>query len=378
MTQKHNKGFTLVELMVAMVLSIIILGSLYMIYTSSMSAYRTEDQILSMQERLRFGLEHLKRDLRRAGFLATPNSRADVSNVCYSPVELRSVVLELRSGDNPYPLRNPNLRPTSISLFGDFFSGYTYHTVAVQADKVFLLDDNDPVTGAGSFPRTEADYLRIFTSNRFLRILTKEQFEIYIPIISANYVEKSVTLATPVPISGAGGCGISGFGDGLDVNVAGFIRYSIMTDVRPNAPVGKTDLVREEVQVDASTIVPNSALVIADYAVDLQLYDFGFENTATSTVWDILRRHMPNEVAGTGTGWLDDHSAARPHLLRYLTVKLTVRSEDEDPRYNFQTRAAEFQPVDGYDLSEMEGACRTLSMASRVFLTSISMRNLNR
>lgn len=378
MTRKHNIGFTLVELMVAMVLAIIILGSLYMIYTSSMAAYRVEDQILSMQERLRFGLEHVKRDLRRAGFLATPNSRAINSNVCYAPVELRGVMLQLRHGDNPYPLRNPNLTPASITLFGDFFSGHTYRTIAVQADKVFLLDNNDPVTGGGSFPRTESDFLRIFARNRFLRIVTKEQSEIYIPITSSNFVEKSITLATPVPVSGAGGCGVSGFGDGLDVNVAGFIRYSIMSDVRPNAPVGKTDLVREELQTDGLTEVANSALVIADYAVDLQFYDFGFENTATGSVWDILRRHMPNEVAGTGTGWLDNHSAAVPHLLRYLTVKLTVRSEDEDPKYNFNVRASEFQPLDGYDLSEMEGACRTLSMASRVFLTSISMRNLNR
>jgi len=286
------------------------------------------------------------------------------------------VSLLLRSGVNPLPMQNPNVSPTSLVLFGDFFSGQVYTTQAVQSDKVFLMDTNDPLTGAGSFPRSEAEFLRIFSPNRFLRIVTKDQFEIYTPIITANYLEKSITLATPVPVTGAGGCGVTGFGDALDVNVAGFIRYSIQLDTRPNAPDWKTDLVREELQTDGATPVADSALVIADYAVDLQFYDFGFDTAVAGAEPNLVTFRLPNMVAGTGAGRLDNFTGAVPHQLRFLSVKLTVRSEDEDPRHQYQARAQEYSHLDGFDISDMDGACRTLSMGTRVFLTSIAVRNL--
>ena len=78
-------GFSLIELMVSVVLSFIIVGAVYSLYVQSVSAYRVEGFNLDMQDRLRFGLEHMKRDMRRAGFLATPDSYTD-DNVCFVQV----------------------------------------------------------------------------------------------------------------------------------------------------------------------------------------------------------------------------------------------------------------------------------------------------
>lgn len=370
--KNHMPGFTIVELMVTIVLAILILGGIYVIFSRSVGAYRVENQILSMQDRARFGLDHIRRDLRRAGFLATPNSIVD-ANVCPKPdAALRAVSLYPNTGTvfQPWGDANPNIEPTSIVLFGDFFSGQIYRTQGVIGNRVFLQ-----VTA--NFPPSEAEFNRVFNTDRYLRIVTKDQYEIMVPIQESDFVERSVTLEEEVPVVGATAvCGISGFGEGLDVNVAGFIRYRIAADTRPNAPVGKTDLVREELQVDGLNVIDGSQLVIADYAVDLQFYDFGFDTDNTGLNPTVVVFPLLSNVAGSGVGFLDPQPGSTPEDLRFLTAVLTVRSEEEDPNHTYLDRAEVFAPLDGYQLDEMDGGCRTLTTASRVQLSSVAVRNL--
>lgn len=380
---RANRGFTLVELMVTLVLAIVIVGALYMIYTQSVSAYRMENQYLDMQERVRFGLEHLKRDLRRAGFLATPNSAID-QDVCPKPAfDLRAVTLTAGPGAGsvfePSPGTNPNVEPSAIVLFGDFFSGRVFQTTGIQGNRIFLVE-NVNLPGCELNPAdnnvicvNDVEFNRVFNSNRYLRIMTQDQFEVLLPIQSANWDDRSVTVTQAVPMVSSGSlCGIVGFGQGLEVNVAGFVRYRLAFDTRPNATVGKTDLIREELQVDGVSIVPGTQLVIADFVVDLQFYDFGFEVGTPATGPNIVRFPLVTDLNNR----LGATAAATPHDLRFLTAKLTVRTENEDPQYFYEPRQSLFEPLEGFETTDMEGACRTLSLASRVQLTSLTVRNL--
>jgi len=373
-----RRGFTLIELLVTMVLALVIVGAVYMLYAQSVTGYRIESQILDMQARLRFGLEHIKRDFRRAGFMATPNSAVD-SDVCPAPTNhLRSVTLLPNNGSvyQPWPSANPYIQPSAITLFGDFFSGRVYKTAGIQDNKVFLaLTD--------SFPASEVEFNRIFlpfkgVSVRYLRLVTQDQFEMYLPIDEADWEERSITVNQSVPALGGGSlCGIAGFGEGLDVSVAGFVRYRLLNDGRANAPAGKTDLVREELQLNGTDAVAGSQLVIADYAVDLQFYDFGVDTDTLGTSPTLQVFSLYNQVADSGGGgMLGTTLNAAPENLRFLTVKLTVRTDQEDPNHSFGTRQTLFDSLDGFELDTMEGACRTATLASRVELTSLAVRNL--
>lgn len=370
---RSRAGYTLVELMVVMALSLVVSASVYVIYDRSVSAYRVEGQVLDLQDRLRFGLEHLKRDMRRAGFLASPNSVSD-ENVCPKPdFDLRALVLQPNSGTvyEPWAGANPYVQPSSVVMFGDFFSGQVYKTAGVSDNKVFLQ-------GTDNFPVSQVEFERIFNENRYLRVVTRDQFEILLPIQSADFMERSVTLTRTMPRVDSGTqCGIVGFGEGLDTNVAGFVRYRIAADTRPGAPTGKTDLIREELDPDGVTVVPGSQLVIADYAVDLQFYDFGFDIDSTGSSPNIALYSLITSVADqAGGGLLGSLAGSQPENLRFVTVKLTVRTANEDEDHAMVQRENPYSPLVSFEVSQMTGACRTLSLASRVELTSLAVRNL--
>jgi len=73
--QKHTyiRGFTLIELMVAMTIGLFIIGGIVIAYTSSKQTYRVEEGLSRLQENGRYALETISRDIRMADY-----------NGCYS------------------------------------------------------------------------------------------------------------------------------------------------------------------------------------------------------------------------------------------------------------------------------------------------------
>lgn len=62
------RGFTLIELMVAMVLSLFLMGGVILMYFSSKAAYLDSNQMSRLQENIRFASDYMVRDIRNAGF----------------------------------------------------------------------------------------------------------------------------------------------------------------------------------------------------------------------------------------------------------------------------------------------------------------------
>ncbi|MEZ4471150.1 MAG: prepilin-type N-terminal cleavage/methylation domain-containing protein [bacterium] len=71
--RRRPAGFTMVELMMALLLSSIVLLAIYFVFISNTEQYYRQEQIVQMQESMRFALEHLKTDLRNAGRLTVVN-----------------------------------------------------------------------------------------------------------------------------------------------------------------------------------------------------------------------------------------------------------------------------------------------------------------
>lgn len=63
-----QRGLTLVEVMIALTLSIVLLGSVLQIYLSSKQTYRVDDALSRMQEGGRIALDVLTYDIRMAGY----------------------------------------------------------------------------------------------------------------------------------------------------------------------------------------------------------------------------------------------------------------------------------------------------------------------
>lgn len=84
MSHRASGGFSLVELMVAMALSLILLAGVLAIFASSRTTYETTDRLSRIQESGRFALDSLVRDLRSAGFMGC-SRRGDFTNALNTP-----------------------------------------------------------------------------------------------------------------------------------------------------------------------------------------------------------------------------------------------------------------------------------------------------
>jgi len=85
---RKSSGFTLIELMIAVAISVILLNGVLQIFQSSKQSYRVADNLGRMQENARYALDVLAQDIRQVGFLpcriaqkSGQNQTANVLNV---------------------------------------------------------------------------------------------------------------------------------------------------------------------------------------------------------------------------------------------------------------------------------------------------------
>ncbi|NOX26784.1 MAG: prepilin-type N-terminal cleavage/methylation domain-containing protein [Gammaproteobacteria bacterium] len=74
----NNKGFSLIELMIAISISLVLLLGLVQIFISSKRSYNIQDSIARMQENGRYAVELLSGDIRLAGYMG---GNADVTTI---------------------------------------------------------------------------------------------------------------------------------------------------------------------------------------------------------------------------------------------------------------------------------------------------------
>ncbi len=85
--QDQKGKITLVELMIAWVVSAIALAAMYTILVSQSEVYRVQDQVVDMEQTARTIMEMVTRDLRVAGY--NPVRTVSFNGVTYSPNQLR-------------------------------------------------------------------------------------------------------------------------------------------------------------------------------------------------------------------------------------------------------------------------------------------------
>lgn len=66
--RRQERGFTLVELLVAMAITAVVMGAVYSLYKTQQDSYIAQDQVVEMQQNVRASLYQMARDLRMAGF----------------------------------------------------------------------------------------------------------------------------------------------------------------------------------------------------------------------------------------------------------------------------------------------------------------------
>jgi type IV pilus assembly protein PilW len=76
--RQHCRGFSMVELMVALLLTLILLGGMSQIFLGFKRSFSLQDSLARQQENGRYVIETLGRDLRRAGYMGALNGPAAI------------------------------------------------------------------------------------------------------------------------------------------------------------------------------------------------------------------------------------------------------------------------------------------------------------
>lgn len=77
----RQRGFSLVELMVAMTIGLVVVAAVGYVYLSSRQAFRMTDSMSRMQENARLGIETMARDVRMAGYVGCINLQSGAATV---------------------------------------------------------------------------------------------------------------------------------------------------------------------------------------------------------------------------------------------------------------------------------------------------------
>lgn len=76
----RQKGFTLIEIMIALLLGAFLIGGILQIFINSRATYRMQDSLSRLQENGRFAMEFIGRDLRMAGYSFCPRPADSIPN----------------------------------------------------------------------------------------------------------------------------------------------------------------------------------------------------------------------------------------------------------------------------------------------------------
>lgn len=372
-----ERGFNLIELLMAMAVAGVLFMSITVLYTHQAKSLQSQNNVLQMHREIRFAIDHLRRDLTSLGSNTTPNSIID-DLVCPKPItDIRAITLELGKGYVFNPNTNPNIESVAMTLFGSLDIRTRYRVESITGSKVVFQTTD--------LPATEEIWKEIFTTDRFLRLSTAEGASMFYPIASSSFSDRSVTLTSQPPqISGTQRCGYLATGFGMWADVQGFIRYRVVVDDRPGAPEDDKNnfirglLVRERLATDGVTVV--SQIALAENAIELSVADVAVDTNPDAATVKLkvypLQNH-PELLTQAGGGLLGNSASAKPESVRFLSVKLAVRAEVADRDLAHQPRPGNYLPLHTYRLdADRPTTCRVITMGTRVFMPTMVARNL--
>ena len=85
---QYNRGFTLVEILMAMTISGIVAAGVYSTFYSQHKSYLTQEEVVSMQQNLRSAMHLIEREIRMAGCDPTGNASAGIQTAQASTIRI--------------------------------------------------------------------------------------------------------------------------------------------------------------------------------------------------------------------------------------------------------------------------------------------------
>ncbi len=400
---RSRAGFTLVELMIAVVAGSFAVAGVYYLNGVSSRAFGEQLRMSEAQMSLRSAMEQVRRDFARAGYLHTPNSALlpdcsgaipGIADVTPRAMRALEVTRDGSTGDQVttkaevksllgMPSTN-RTRADLVTLWGNYATSDAYlaDPVSTSSTRIYFQPASE------SFRRSFYDFkvgtdVATFNATRFSSTFTNRVLRIEHEgrFFFRDITGVDPTEATPnVTINTLPGC----FEPSRWTAVAPVmrVRYALESDgaadltrLRPaTASLGsrRTLLVRREVTDTDGKLVANSARVVLDYAVEFSV-DAVVSTTATNAT--------PSWAYSLGDA-VTTQSTNNPERFRSLIVTLSSRSAEADPNLPFLARTtfddatllnSPLPTFRVFDLTQgaVVGNARVRTMRSEIFLQNL-------
>ncbi|MFT3924969.1 MAG: prepilin-type N-terminal cleavage/methylation domain-containing protein [Myxococcales bacterium] len=339
-TRSKRGGFTLVELMIAVLAGGITVTAAYYLGSASSKSFNNQMRTTATQSSLRSAMDQLRRDVTRAGFLSTPEASLE-QNCLGEPTALANGTLlpVLRGASVAYneshtlspasatPLRTllPDTRVDGLRMFGNYDDGDVYKITPDSTSSTLFFEANREsfrrsfVSGLNDF--NAAHFNEVFRVGRIVRI-DSNQHKFFRQVAAADSAAGSITLDAPVTDAcfnrtTALVTPLSFVRYNVEVLTgADFARIIATNSARPGS-ASKAALVRREFDYVNGSFLERSARVVLDYAVEFEVSPIVPGLTASS--W--ATQTPPIAHAAYGSANL---------VPRGLRVTLSGRSEDVD------------------------------------------------
>jgi type IV pilus assembly protein PilW len=95
---KNIRGFTVVELMLAMTLASVVMGGVYLVYSSQQKSFKVQEQAAGIQQNLRASLYLMEKEMGLAGCMRDPARRAGAGIVSADASSIR-FTMDIRGGE---------------------------------------------------------------------------------------------------------------------------------------------------------------------------------------------------------------------------------------------------------------------------------------
>jgi prepilin-type N-terminal cleavage/methylation domain-containing protein len=148
----NKKGVTLIELLVVLVISAIVIGSIYKVFIAQTKAYTVQDQVAEVQQDVRGAMEIMVRDIRMAGYQADPP--------IVNPLGNNTITVNYAGTTVTYALVGGSLIRTVGGVPETLLDNVTNldFRYGIDGDGDGIIDGINPVTGIISDDPTDPDY----------------------------------------------------------------------------------------------------------------------------------------------------------------------------------------------------------------------------
>jgi prepilin-type N-terminal cleavage/methylation domain-containing protein len=157
----NKRGVTLIELLIALVISAILVAGIYRVFISTQRSYTVQDQVVEMQQNVRAAINKMMREIRMVNFgrIVTLDNGSFVSNIL--PVNGFASVLTVNpdnitviggfeqirtAAGNPITVTSFTLSPPTITLSNPTgeFDGSAHGYLSIGGEESFIVQ-NQPV-----------------------------------------------------------------------------------------------------------------------------------------------------------------------------------------------------------------------------------------